>query len=424
MDMKIRARESKAIQNLLKSLKRRMAREHNIKNYLASIERFCKFTKKTPDQLINEAEKIDVSETLQNFVDDLIAQDLAPKTVRANYYNVQKFFTSNKIKIEPKSVELPIARTVHEDRAITKEEIKLLLKTGDFRQRVLVLLPSSSGVRLGSIPYLKLEHLEKWEEPSVTNPVALNIPSEAAKGHRTYRTFISPECYEAIQDYLSYRRKFGENINSETPIIRDTFEAKSNGASHPEPLTYNGLKTLFHRIVNRYLRTEKKRRHEFKTTHGFRKFFRTCLDNAGVPAGAAAALMGHSAGLVSIYTRQTLEQLRGHYSKALTHLTIEKSSEPQIAEAYARLETALTGIPRERRKRFLTTYIQNLPAMVREEVKKRVKLENILVMEASEENCQNGNCQAIIEESELEDYLRKGYRFVSVLPSGKVVVES
>ena len=430
MDMKTRARESKAVQNLLKSLRRRRAREHNVKNYLASVERFCKFTKKTPDQLIAEAENI--SETLQNFVDNMIDQKLAPKTIRANYYNLQKFFSANKIKIEAKSVELPPAKNVYEDRAIRKDEIKLLLKTGDFRQRVLVLLPAASGVRLGSLPYLKLEHLEKWEDPSTTTPVALNIPSEAAKGYTAYTTFISPECYESIQDYLNYRRKFGENITSETCLIRDTFEAKPNGAVNPKPLAYNGLKTLFHRMINRYLRKEKKRRHEFKTTHGFRKFFRTCLDNAGVPAGAAAALMGHSAGLISIYTRHTLEQLRSHYSKAVPDLTIEKL----VVESEI-----------ERRKQTIRDMARMLPDMTPE---KRMLLENLLTQaktdeqvervfsklstalskekEKTEQNggteCDEKNCQKIVEEQELQEWLNKSWKVVSVLPSGKVVIEN
>ena len=153
--------ESESIKNLLKSLARRRAREHNIKNYLASVERFCKFTKKTPNQLIETG---NISVTLQNFVDNMLDQKLAPKTIRANYYNLQKFFSANKIEIKPKSVELPPARNVYEDRAITKEEIKVLLKTGDWRQRILVLLPSSSGIRLGSIPELKLGDLETWEK--------------------------------------------------------------------------------------------------------------------------------------------------------------------------------------------------------------------------------------------------------------------
>jgi len=433
MDMKTRARESKAIQNLLKSLRRRRAREHNVKNYLASVERFCKFTKKNPDQLIDEVENI--SEVLQNFVDNMIDRKLAPKTIRANYYNLQKFFSANKIKIEAKSVELPPAKNVYEDRAIRKDEIKLLLKTGDFRQRVLALLPSSSGVRLGSIPYLKLEHLEKWEEPSTTTPVALNISSEAAKGYTAYTTFISPECYEAIQDYLNYRRKFGENITSETWLIRDTFEAKPNGAVDPKLLAYNGLKTLFHRMINRYLRKEKKRRHDFKTTHGFRKFFRTCLDNAGVPAGAAAALMGHSAGLVSIYTRHTLEQLRSHYSKAVPDLTIEKLVvESEIERRKQSIRDLVRSLPEWTPEKGMI--IENMLKDIKseEEVERAFgKIRNIMSTPRKEKEkrernggteCNEKNCQKIVEEQSLQEWLNKEWKVVSVLPSGKVVIEN
>lgn len=410
--------ESESIKNLLKSLARRRAREHNIKNYLASVERFCKFTKKTPNQLIETG---NISVTLQNFVDNMLDQKLAPKTIRANYYNLQKFFSANKIEIKPKSVELPPARNVYEDRAITKEEIKVLLKTGDWRQRILVLLPSSSGIRLGSIPELKLGDLETWEKAEVSNPVALKIPSQIAKGYRGYTTFITPECYEALQDYLNYRRKFGENITSETPIIRDTFEAKGIGASKLKPLSYNGLKTVFNRIVSRDLRTEKKTRYAFKTTHGFRKFFRTCLDNAGVPAGAGASLMGHSAGLVTIYTRYTLEDLRIHYTKAVPFLTIEKApmSEVERRKQQMREIAKFQGWDSEKLEKLevllkMSTTMEDLDDIP--EKIERTKLEPLR---------RNGgsSTQKIIEESELEKHLAEGYGFVSVLPSGKIVVE-
>lgn len=40
------------------------------------------------------------------------------------------------------------------------------------------------------------------------------------------------------------------------------------------------------------------------------------------------------------------------------------------------------------------------------------------------ENCLNGNCQRICEESELPNYLGQGWRVQAVLPSGKIVVSN
>jgi len=430
--------KSSAIDNLLTSLKRRMAKERNIKGYLDSLDKFCKFAETEPDQIVSDAKKgkVNVVDLLQKFTDHMVNEGLAPKTTRRIYYQVQKFFRANKVRIEVKSVELPISRVIYADRGITKDEIKLLLKTGDLRQRWIVLLMTSSGIRLGSIPYLQLKHLEEWREPSTSNPIMLKIPNEAAKAFQGYTTFITPEAYEALQDYLNLRRKFGEQINEETYLIRDVFAKEPNGASKPKPIKYYGLNSLMQRMMNTYLHTEKKKRHEFKMSHGFRKFFRTVLDSAGVPVGASEAIMGHSAGLIGVYTRHSDEELKKLYARAKQHLTIEKvvASEESVEMALAMLVTQMRGKSESEKRDMLVHFLQRLPSSTRDLFVAKIEEEPQLlgfpmkhvlkVMEKeTEPKEKETDCQKVIEEEALEEYLAKGYHFVSVLPSGKIVVE-
>lgn len=52
-------------------------------------------------------------------------------------------------------------------------------------------------------------------------------------------------------------------------------------------------------------------------------------------------------------------------------------------------------------------------------------IKNIMTfIRRKEPECENGNCQKIVEEQELASYIEQGWKFVSVLPSGKIVVNN
>ena len=51
----------------------------------------------------------------------------------------------------------------HEDRKYTHEEILTLLNASDLKQKVIILLMSSAGLRIGALPTLLIKHLEEDE---------------------------------------------------------------------------------------------------------------------------------------------------------------------------------------------------------------------------------------------------------------------
>jgi integrase len=55
---------------------------------------------------------------------------------------------------------MPEQRRVRKDRAYTHEEISKLLEFTDERMRVIILLLASTGMRVGSIPNLRLRNLD------------------------------------------------------------------------------------------------------------------------------------------------------------------------------------------------------------------------------------------------------------------------
>jgi hypothetical protein len=56
---------------------------------------------------------------------------------------------------------------------------------------------------------------------------------------------------------------------------------------------------------------------------------------------------------------------------------------------------------------------------------KRRTLNTFTYMKGTAKQCKdNKNCQLVITEELLEDYLKRGFRFVATLPSGKILVSN
>jgi integrase len=55
---------------------------------------------------------------------------------------------------------MPEHKQVRKDRGYTHSEISKLLEVSELRMRAIILLLASSGIRVGSLPSLKLRNLE------------------------------------------------------------------------------------------------------------------------------------------------------------------------------------------------------------------------------------------------------------------------
>jgi hypothetical protein len=100
-----------------------------------------------------------------------------------------------------------------------------------------------------------------------------------------YYSFITPEAYLALQEGIDFRSSYGEKITGNSWVMRDLWKTtniiqgvKFGYAKTPMKLKSSGIrnligKFLFQQNVQPVL-TEAQR-HEFKTVHGFRKFFNT-----------------------------------------------------------------------------------------------------------------------------------------------------
>jgi integrase len=252
-----------------------------------------------------------------------------------NYLKPIKLFCEmNDIDVKWKKITLglPKEKKYAEDRAPTIEEIQKLLEYPDRRIKVIILTMISCGMRLGAWNDLQYKHIQtvKNEEKNI---VAAKITIYAGSDEQ-YTAFISKEAYRAIEEWMDFRRNSGEQVTDESWLLRNLWDVTTPSGgprglvSVPKKLKDTGVKSLIERALRAQgLRTkleEGKKRYEFATDHGFRKFFKTRCEIAGMRSLTVEYLLNHSTGITDSYFRPTERELLQDYLKVSDLLQIDK----------------------------------------------------------------------------------------------------
>jgi len=155
----------------------------------------------------------------------------------------------NDIQVKWKKVTagLPKERKYAEDRAPTIEEIQKLIEYPDRRIKSIILIMISSGIRLGAWDDLKHKHIQPVEKDGKV--IAAKIIVYAGSDEQYY-SFISPEAYKELDEWIDFRRKSGEKITDESWLMRNFWDVitPSGGPrgliSVPKKLKSSGIKSL------------------------------------------------------------------------------------------------------------------------------------------------------------------------------------
>ncbi len=146
---------------------------------------------------------------------------------------------------------------------------------------------ASSGIRIGAFDMLK------WKD---IHPITENNEVVAAKlvvyagDEEEYFTFMTPEAYSSIKEWMDFRKSHGEKITGESWLMRDLWQttemnygAKFGVATYPKQLKSSGIKSLLERalkaqgLVKPLNKQNKERRREWKGCHGCANFIKLLL---------------------------------------------------------------------------------------------------------------------------------------------------
>jgi hypothetical protein len=263
---------------------------------------------------------------------------------------------------------LPKAKSHANDRAYSLEEIRKLVRFPDRRIKPMVYVMCSSGIRVGAWENLKWKHvIPKRNDKGELLAAKLIVYDEDGD---QYFSFITPEAYNELEEWMKYREECGEKITGNSPLMRDlwrTVDMKRGGGGDndggrgknrstskrggvgrhrkggrfglvtmPKPLRIETIeKRLSRALKAQGLRgdlPEGERRHGFKQAHGLRKFFKTTAQAAHMLHANVEYLMGHR----ESYFRPVEDVIFQDYLKAVDSLTIEDNhkaiSQKQLAE--------------------------------------------------------------------------------------------
>jgi hypothetical protein len=263
--------------------------------------------------------------------------EIAESTIIGFYKPIRLFCEENDILLNFKKIarRIPRGRKYANDRAPAREEIITILGYPDRRIKPTVLIMESSGCRLGAFEYLTYGDITPIKKNGLI--IAAKIMIYAGTNDE-YESFITPECYHAIEEYLSYRKSQGEKITKTTPVIRDLFhpDRLGKGEPHlPKRLMPLGIKRMMEDSLKatgiRKKLAAGKRRHEFQVDHGFRKFFKTVCERK-MKSLHVEMLLGHTTGLGDSYYRPDPEELLNEYLKAVPDLTLLEAQTSPVSE--------------------------------------------------------------------------------------------
>lgn len=239
-------------------------------------------------------------------------------TVNNRIAAVLYFFDNNDIELNKHKIRryFPSDESVKDDRPYSVEEIQRILSVCDLRTKAMILLMASTGMRIGALHSLQIGDLT----PVTIGNCQLYKVQVYARTRDRYFTFCTPECYNAIEEYLNFRKRSGEDLSkNKSPLFRKHFNKDDPFTINiPEFLTQGAIM----KIIDECLKKAGVKTSEVMRAHAFRKGFKSICEQSGMKSINVEMLLGHDIGVSGHYYRPAesdlLEDYMTHAADALT----------------------------------------------------------------------------------------------------------
>jgi len=307
------------------------------------IKLYCRWSCKSPPELIEEAKRVGVKKTeqkLKEFYDWLRTdyeipekggrrrgeRGLAPRSAARVIEDVRVFYKENDIPIG--NLHLPTPRKLKENfrRFLSAQDVKRMIDVCErLRDRAIILCAFQGGLGMKELISLNYgdvaEGLEKGEVP-----LTLHLVRE--KEGIEYYTFLGEDAVDTLRCYIKLRRKGSrylspENITHDSPL----FISESNRRRKERVRAYeSGINRAMQAVALKAgLISEGEKRRTINTAgiHALRASFSTILRDQGVPSDYVEEMLGHRLPYEGAYMRPTVKQLREAYIRAYPALSIK-----------------------------------------------------------------------------------------------------
>ena len=392
---------------------------------LRNLGHYCELTETTPKEILKKAKsnEKDFRYEFTDFVRKLEKEGKAGSYIARFKKVILSWLKFNDIRLQltvniSGENETP---TIANERVPSKEELARILRKATSRGRVAIaimafagLRPESlgdyegtDGLRLNDLKDLHLSDEIQFEKV----PATVMVKSKLSKARHQYFSFIGEEGATYIKEYLEERRKQGEELTYESPLLQfDVRGVKKN--------TF--LRTT---LVTRDIREAIELAGLKMRPYVLRAYFSTALDIAEskglISHPWRQFIMGHKGDIEARYSTNKrlppdiIEEMRESYKKCLKYMETRVS---EVSEDSARLylQQQLLSAVGYRQDEIDK---MNLADLNTEDFQKLLR-DKVAGAMAS-----NGSKQKLVPMNDIEKLLSEGYEFQAVLPNGKAIMK-
>jgi len=298
----------------------------------------------------------------RKLVDDLIdyinflygEHEKSPSSIRIYVSAVKVFLVMNDIELSRKQEMILRGRfpkgSIRKvpESPFTTDDIKVMLHHADTKLRSIILILTSSGMRIG-----ELLSLTQNDMNLNTRPYKVIIRPEYTKTGDGRITFISHEAKEALDQWMNVRDDYLSAAQYKNAGLIEAGKSgpKKENDNRIFPISYSVVLSSWTTILEKSGIVSKDERSGKldRRIHGLRKYFRTKL--ATIQKGEVAeVLMGHEGYLTEAYRVYPEEDLRDIYQKDIEFtLTIYQSDiTDELKEQKDKLEETKTQLDKTR----------------------------------------------------------------------------
>lgn len=389
--------------------------------YLRRLGNFCESHKLTPMKFADKSKK-QIYGILLDYITELEKRELSGSYIASILKALRSWLSHNdkEIKKKLKVKDSGIHPTLKDERVPTPQELKSILLSGDKKTRVACALLAHSGLRIQTLGnYTGDDGLVVGDFPEMkakgdsvvfeTMPARVVVRHELSKAGHRYFSFLSEEGCEYMKDYLEERLRNGEKLKKESPILTP------KAAKKPFIST-----TKISQAVRIAMRSA-----GFKwRPYVLRSYFDTQLmlsESKGyVLRDYRTFWMGHVGDIEHRYTtnkgrlpNQVIEDMRSAYDKSQEFLQTKKPEGPNEKGVKLMFRTELL-----RMAGYSDEEIENEALLEVSEDDFRKSVRERLLSSTLNSNCH----QMVIQIEEIEDYIDKGWEYVTDLPDDRVIV--
>ena len=392
---------------------------------LRNLGHYCELTVTTPKEILNRARsnEKDFRYEFTDFVRKLEKEGKAGSYIARFKKVILSWLKFNDIRLQltvniSGENETP---TIANEKVPSKEELARIMRKATSRGRVAIAIMAFSGLRpeslgdyegtdglrLGDLKDLHISDEILFEKV----PATVMVKSKLSKARHQHFSFIGEEGTTYIKEYLEERRRQGEELTYESPLLQfDVRGVKKNAF----------LRTT---LVTRDIREAIEAAGLKMRPYVLRAYFSTALDIA------------ESKGLISHPWRQFI---MGHKGDIEARYSTNKRLPPdmieEMRESYRKclkyMETRVSEVSEDNARLYLQQQLLSAVGYRQDEIDKMnladlntEDFQKLLRDKVAGAMASNGSKQKLVSMNEIEKLLGEGYEFQAVLPNGKAIMK-